>query len=233
MLTAIIHNENGIAMIPESVFDRLFNLEESTVFGLRITNGEKNVYIGCMPHNEGGDEIYIPKWVRDNLDGSNEVDVERVELDAFPRAKTIRVKVLENALYYADIRDEIERMIYDFKFIQQHIILNIVVDKLGGYEGEIFIESVIDEDGIYCDGPALLGEEVELDIGEPLERLVEYERPPPPPMLSPLVEPSEEEPTEPTEPTVPMVPTIDELTRIREARLRRFCPPSSSSSEIP
>ncbi len=230
MLTAIIHSENGIAMIPEGIFERLFNLEESTVFGLRITNGEKNVYIGCMPHNEGGNEIYIPKWVRDNLDGSNEVDIERVELDAFPRAKTIRVKVLENALYYADIRDEIERMIYDFKFIQQHIILNIVLDKLGGYEGEIFIESVIDEDGIYCDGPALLGEEVELDIGEPLERLVEYEPPEElveePPLLP---EPEPEPEPVPEVPLAPVIPTIDELTRIREARLRRFCVPSSSS----
>ncbi len=219
MLSVVLHPEIGLAYIPEHIFDNLFDLDgESQIFGLEITNGTKIMYIGCMPHNDSGDEIHVPSWIQDNLDGHEFVNVRRAELDAIPRAKTIRVRVLDNALYHSDIRDEIERILYDFKFIQPNIILNIMLDKLGGYEGQIYIESVTDQDGLDCDGPALLGEEVELDMGEPLERLVEFE---PEPLVEPLAEP-ESEPEPLAAPAAPVIPTVDELAKIREARLRRF-----------
>jgi hypothetical protein len=89
-----------------------------------------------------------------------------------------------------------------YKFIQSGMTLTISMPDI---LGQVWIESVLDEDDIDCIGPALLGAEVILDMGEPLIPL-------------PLQEP---EPVPVPEP-VPEL-TVEEQRRIaREARLRRF-----------
>ncbi len=222
----------GVAYISDDAFNNLFDHDdddaaaESGVLAIRISNKEDSdtdldhdsIIMTCIPTRED-DTIYLPEWAIDRLKSSI-VHVERADLDAIPRAKTIKVKVIDNELYHTDIRDRIEELLYDFKFIQSNIILTVYLDCMGGYPAQIWIESVFDQDGIECIGSALLSAEVELDMGEPLERVPEFD---------PIIP---EEPAVPAESAVPAeavveaaVPkkaTAEQQRLAREARLKYF-----------
>ncbi len=221
----------GIAYISDDAFNALFNNDddnaaaESEILAIRISNKEaddpelehESIIMTCIPTREE-DTIYLPEWAIDRLKSSI-VHVEKADLDAIPRAKTIMVKVIDNELYHTDIRDKIEELLYDFKFIQSNIILTIYLDCMGGYPAQIWIESVLDQDGIECIGAALLPAEVELDISEPLEATPEFE-----PVVSAVAEAEAEAEVvaETAAETVPKKATAEQQRLAREARLKYF-----------
>jgi hypothetical protein len=196
-------SESGTAIIPEGAFNRLFEDDEleSGIFGITISGIDTDVTLTCIPHNHENDIVYLPNWCILQLQGDI-VTIRRIEIDRIPRAKTIRCRVIDNELYSGDIKSALENILYDYKFIQSGMTLTVSMPDI---DGQVWIESVLDEDDIDCIGPALLGAEVILDMGEPLIPL-------------PLQEP---EPVPVPEP-VPEL-TVEEQRRIaREARLRRF-----------
>lgn len=191
--------ESGTAMIPERVFNRLFNNMDNEIFGITINGDVNSVAITCMPHNieDCDDIVYLPNWCILHLQSAN-VNIKRIDIDAIPRAKTIKCRVIDNELYIGDIKTALEQLLYDYKFIQSGLTLTLSLEI--GIEGQVWIESVLDIDDIDCIGPALLGAEVNLDMGEPLIPIPEPEPVPEPKPLTP-----------------------EEQRRIaREARLRRF-----------
>lgn len=210
----------GIAFISDVAFHSIFENEEDLLFAIRIKNSEdddtKNIIMTCIPIDEE-DTIYLPEWAIDYLQSSI-VYVEHVDLNGIPRAKTIKAKVIDNELYHTDIRDHLEEILYDFKFIQANIILTIYLECMGNYPAQIWIESIIDQDGIECIGSASLSEEVELDLSEPFEKVPEFEPVEDIPDIASLV-------PDPVVPDPPILKATKEQQRLaREARLKYFNP---------
>ena len=204
----------GVAFIPGPTFEAFFYGTEdiSTIMGITITGSitNRSIAIKCMPHNEDEDCIYVPEWVREYL-GEEIAHINKIDLDAIPIARTIRARVIDNEMYHIDIKEQLEDLLSDFKFIQANIVLTVEIEAMGNYPATIWIEDVLDDNGTSYDGPAQLREEVQLDMNEPLEHAPEFD-----PVLA-----SEPEPEPEPEPTV--VVSSEEQRRIaREARLRRF-----------
>lgn len=207
---------NTSAIVSERLFERLFGSEPAELLAINVYTDERRIAITCMPGNCEGDVIYLPDWACQHLAASDAfVDPIAFGSDAIPRARTLRVQILDDELDHGLVRDELEKYLYDFKFLQPHIILTVPLEE-AQIEVQILIESIIDEDGFECDGPALLGAELELDIAVAVEAMPEE------PVHMP------EEPIATVEPMVQeeepklKVPTADEKEAIREARLRRF-----------
>ena len=196
---------NTSAIVSERLFERLFGSEPGELLGINVYTDERRIAITCMPSSCEGEVIYLPEWACEHL-AASEALLESVEMDAIPRARTLRVQILDDELDHGLIRDELEKYLYDFKFLQPHIVLTVPLEE-AEIQVQILIESIIDEDGFECDGPALLGDELELDIASVPE---------PEPMPEPMPEPATKSMAE------PKVPTADEKEAIREARLRRF-----------
>ncbi len=217
--------EGGVAFIPHEVFEAFFaGNYAATIMGIIINNDITNraVAIKCMPHDETDDCIFVPEWVREYL-GQGTARINKVDFDALQQAYTIRARVIDNEMYHIDIKEQLEDLLSDFKFIQANIVLTVEIETMGGYPAQIWIEDVLDEEGNSCVGPAVLGEEIRLDMGEPLEHAPEFD-----PVVAPAPLPSPVMAPEP-EPVIPehMVPEMtispEEQRRIaREARLRRF-----------
>ncbi len=220
----------GIAYISDTAFNNLFDHDdddeetETEILAIRISNREASepgidydsIIMTCIPTSED-DTIYLPEWAIDRLKSSI-VHVESVDLDAIPRAKTIKIKVIDNELYHANIRDITEELLYDFKFVQSNIILTVYLECMGGYPAQLWIESVLDQDGIECIGAALLSAEVELDISEPLEATPEFE-----PEAVPVAIPEAVPEAVPEIPTTESKKATAEQQRLaREARLKYF-----------
>ncbi len=218
--------EGGVAFIPHKVFEAFFAAGNYTspIMGI-IINAEltnRNVAIKCMPQDEADDCIFVPEWVREYL-GEGFAKINKVDYDGLIQAHTIRARVIDNEMYHIDIKEQLEELLSDFKFIQANIVLTVEIETMGGYPAQIWIEDVLDEEGASCVGPAVLGEEIRLDMGEPLEHAPEFD-----PVVAPTPAPSPVLAPEP-EPLMPesMVPEVtispEEQRRIaREARLRRF-----------
>ena len=212
--------EGGVGFISLTYFDTLFgNSLDLSIMAITVTSADRSIAIKCMPHDEDEDIIYLPDWAREYL-GDGTAQINKIDLDATPVAQTIRARVIDNEMYHVDIKEELEKLLSNFKFIQANIVLAIEIDSMGGYPATIWIEEVFDEEGTTCVGPAQLGDEVRLDMGEPLERAPEFE-----PSVVPVPEPV---PVPVPEPELVVPEPIEELsvqerTRIaREARLKRF-----------
>lgn len=209
--TVIDSNDHTCAIISESLFERLFgNLENSSeLLGINISADDKQISITCMPQNVEDDVLYLPSWACQHL-GATEATIKVVEQDAMLRARILKVRILDDEIDHGLVRDVLEKYLYDFKFLQPHIILSLPIEEVQ-INVEILIDSIIDQDGIECEEPVILGAELELDI------LVE-------PACAPVCAPVEPEPASEPEPAPaePKIPTENEKETIRAARLRRF-----------
>jgi hypothetical protein len=214
-LQSINDNESqdgGVAFIPLSYFEALFygNIDMGlNILACSITSEltNRSIAIKCMPHDEYDDCVFLPDWSYSYL-GQGTVRINKIDFDATPVAHTIRARVVDNEAYHSDIKEELENLLSSFKFIQANIVLTIADGS------QIWIEDVLDEEGSSYDGPAQLGEEVRLDMGEPLERAPEFEEP---------VSVPEPEPEPEPEPVPEPELSAEERARIaREARLKRF-----------
>ncbi len=206
--------EGGVGFISTTHFDTLFgNSIDLSIMAITVTvSPDRSIAIKCMPHDEDEDLIFLPDWAREYL-GNGTAQINKIDLDATPVAHTIRARVIDNEIYYVDIKEQLEELLSKFKFIQANIILTVEIETMGGYPGQIWIEEVLDEEGNSCIGPALLSEEIRLDMGEPLEHAPEFD----PVVTAPLPSPD----PEPVIPELTISP--EEQRRIaREARLRRF-----------
>ncbi len=219
--------EGGVGFICTTYFDALFGGQiDTSIMAITVTSNDRSIAIKCMPHDENDydDIIFLPDWAREYL-GKGTAQINRVDFDAIPKAQTIRARVIDNEIYHIDIKEQLEELLSNFKFIQANIVLTVEIETMGGYPGQIWIEDVLDEEGNSCVGPAVLGEEVRLDMAEPLEHAPEFDpvvAPAPAPAPSPIMAPEPEPVTSTLEPE-PLTISPEEQRRIaREARLRRF-----------
>lgn len=210
--------EGGVGFICTTYFDSLFGGQlDATIMAITVTSNERSIAIKCMPHDEDEDIIFLPDWAIEYL-GNGTAQINKVDYDGIPNAQTIRARVIDNEIYHIDIKEQLEELLSNFKFIQANIVLTVEIETMGGYPGQIWIEDVLDEEGAPCIGPAALGEEVRLDMAEPLEHAPEFD-----PVIAPVPVPSPIMASEP-EPVIPeLTLSPEEQRRIaREARLRRF-----------
>lgn len=133
--------------------------------------------------------IYMPLWMLDaaQLQGEGEqAVVEVLDEEHFPEATRIVFRVVDSAIYNADIKDELERSLSALGVIRQHSTLQIPVSALGGYVVEVFVSKTEPATIVLCDG-----EEVAVEFEEPVDQIAPP-RPPtpvpesPPPLVPPV-----------------------------------------------
>jgi hypothetical protein len=89
-----------------------------------------------------------------------------------PLATKIVLKPLDNEFYHADIEEELSRHLEKFKCLQKGVTLIVPLESLGGFEVDIFVEN--------CEpsSEVLLRGDVPLELAEPLENIVEWNKSP-------------------------------------------------------
>jgi hypothetical protein len=128
-------------------------------------------------------KIYMPLWMIDSahLDGDGEETVlEIIEDEYFPEATKIVFRVIDSAIYNADIKVELEQALSSLGVIREHSTLHIPVSALGGYPVEVFVSKTEPANVVLCDG-----EEVAVEFEEPVDQIA----PPPPRPPTPIPEP--------------------------------------------
>lgn len=124
-------------------------------------------------------KIYMPLWMIDaaQLAGEGEEAVlEVVDDEYFPEATRIVFRVIDSAIYNADIKAELEQALSSLGVIREHTTLHIPVTALGGYPVEVFISKTEPANLVLCDG-----EEVSVEFEEPVDQIQELRTPTPPP----------------------------------------------------
>jgi hypothetical protein len=142
-----------------------------------------------VEHEEESKEDYIydaflPLWMIDaaQLGGEGEQStVEILDEEYFPEATRIVFRVVDSAIYNADVKDELEKALSSMGVIRKHSTLQIPVEALGGYTVEVFVSETEPANVVLCDG-----EEVRVEFEEPVDQ-IEAPRPPTPiPELPPI-----------------------------------------------
>lgn len=127
-------------------------------------------------------DIFLPLWMIDaaQLNGEGEQStVEVVDEEYFPEATRIVFRVVDSAIYNADVKEELEKALSSIGVIREHSTLQIPVEALGGYKVEVFVSKTEPANVVLCDG-----EEVAVEFEEPVDQ-IEAHRPPtpiPPPL---------------------------------------------------
>ena len=133
--------------------------------------------------------IYMPLWMIDaaSLSGEGEESTLTImDEEYFPEATRIVFRVVDSAIYNADVKVELEKALSSIGVIQEHTILQIPVEALGGFRVEVFISKTEPANIVLCDG-----EEVAVEFEEPVDQISPPPRvptpiPEPPPMLPSL-----------------------------------------------
>ncbi len=139
-----------------------------------------------VDHQETDDEtvhykVYLPLWMVDAGQFQGEGDeavLEVVDDEYFPEATKIVFRVIDSAIYNADIKVELEQALSSLGVIREHTTLHIPVTALGGYPVEVFVSKTEPANLVLCDG-----EEVAVEFEEPVDQIA----PPRPP--TPIPEP--------------------------------------------
>ena len=129
-------------------------------------------------------KIYMPLWMIDagQLHGEGEEAIlEGIDEEYFPQATRIVFRVIDSAIYNADIKQELEQALSSLGVIREHTTLHIPVNALGGYPVEVFVSHTEPANIVLCDG-----EEVAVEFEEPVDQIA----PPRPPTPIPAPVPT-------------------------------------------
>lgn len=106
-------------------------------------NGIERVVCLGMPHSEDDVTVFIPQWILENigcdLTGESEVIVEP-HLEEIPIGESIVLRPMDTAIYHTDIRDAFEAGLEKYHVLQQGSMLSVVIEALGGYKVDAYIE---------------------------------------------------------------------------------------------
>lgn len=130
--------------------------------------------------------IYMPLWMMDagHIPGSGEEStLDVVDDEYFPQATRIVFRVIDSAIYNADIKEELERALSSLGVIREHTTLRIPVAALGGYPVEVFLSKTEPANVVLCDG-----EEVAVEFEEPVDQIAPPRPPTPVPEPPPLLQ---------------------------------------------
>jgi hypothetical protein len=132
--------------------------------------------------------IYMPLWMIDvaHMEGDGEeAEMQVVNEEYFPEATRIVFRVIDSAIYNADIKQELEQALSSLGVLKEHSTLHIPVSALGGYPVEVFVSKTEPANIVLCDG-----EEVAVEFEEPVDQMA----PPRPPTPVPEEPPRLPEP---------------------------------------
>ena len=107
-----------------------------------------------------------------------EAEMEVVNEEYFPQATRIVFRVIDSAIYNADIKQELEQALSSLGVLREHTTLHIPVSALGGYPVEVFVSKTEPANLVLCDG-----EEVAVEFEEPVDQMA-----PPPRVPTPIPE---------------------------------------------
>jgi hypothetical protein len=136
------------------------------------------------PEEDVHSKIYMPLWMIDaaQLGGEGEEAVlEVIDDEYFPEATRIVFRVIDSAIYNADIKEELEQALSSLGVIREHTTLHIPVNALGGYPVEVFVSKTEPANLVLCDG-----EEVAVEFEEPVDQIAPPRTPTPPPSPPPV-----------------------------------------------
>lgn len=126
--------------------------------------------------------IYMPLWMIDAgqvAGDGEEAEMEVVDEEYFPQASRIVFRVIDSAIYNADIKEELEQALSSLGVLREHTTLHIPVTALGGYPVEVFVSKTEPANLVLCDG-----EEVAVEFEEPVDQMA-----PPPRTPTPIPDP--------------------------------------------
>ena len=130
--------------------------------------------------------VYIPLWMIDSaqLNGDGEETIlEVIDDEYFPEATKIVFRVIDSAIYNADIKTELEQALSSLGVIREHTTLHIPVSALGGYPVEVFVSKTEPANLVLCHG-----EEVAVEFEEPVDQIAPPRPPTPTPQPPPTLE---------------------------------------------
>ena len=129
-------------------------------------------------------DIFLPLWMLDTANLSGEGEESQITImneEYFPQATRIKLRVIDSAIYNSDIKDELEKALSALGVIQEHATLQIPVTALGGYAVEVFVSETEPANIVLCDG-----EEVALELEEPVDQIAAPAPRPPTPIPPPV-----------------------------------------------
>ena len=183
------------AIVDESIWEQVYQEYENAgrIF-LRIFNEDGSnewiVPMGGVVHKKTYTEeennpfhsIYLPIWMLDSAGFPGQGEVLKCSVltnEAFPEATKITLRVVDSALYTADVKKELEAALTNLGILRNQTIVQIPIESFGNFQIELFISALEPADCVLCDG-----EEVEVEFLEPVDHY-EPPRPPTPVALPP------------------------------------------------
>ena len=127
--------------------------------------------------------IYMPLWMIDAAQFGGEGEETTLDIldeEYFPEATKIVFRVVDSAIYNADIKEELEKALSSIGVVREHTTLQIPVEALGGYKIEVFVSKTEPANLVLGDG-----EEVAVEFEEPVDQISPPPRvdtPPPSPV---------------------------------------------------
>lgn len=125
----------------------------------------------------------MPLWMIDAAQFGGEGEETTLDIldeEYFPEATKIVFRVVDSAIYNADIKEELEKALSSIGVVREHTTLQIPVEALGGYKVEVFVSKTEPANLVLCDG-----EEVAVEFEEPVDQISPPPRvdtPPPSPV---------------------------------------------------
>lgn len=184
----------------------------------------------ASPYNstdERNDEIiYLPYSIYQEFENAGSIMLKADVVYDLEKATKIVLKPLDNAAYHQDMRELMESAMNEFPLLQKHTQFSVVVEALGGYMIDIWVEDIEPAEVVQ------LGGEVEVEFTEPLEEIVEFAAPaivpepaaaaePEPTQFQGMYFPGMTTPAPP--PATPIIlPTAADKDAMRAARLAKF-----------
>lgn len=227
----VVSESGDTVLIPQRLFEDWFGNFTGGLLGVRLIGGDAEMYATSAPHSEEEDCVYLPDWMmvvlREKtlqLDGELRIGLAKME-GVLPTIRRIVLRSIEQIRDGVDIREVLERFLYDCHYIQENTVLRPVADA------EVWIERLIGSRGEPV-AAGILDGEVELEIQGSLESDDEFPEPPDGPIgptdgpIGPVAEPPDSPIAPPNSLNGPNVPPYPfpaeqrEMTRQEIAQLR-------------
>jgi hypothetical protein len=179
--------EHDVCVVHKNLWNEWMREETTDVILVKITYDNKEQYLHVYSHHSDDSSIiYIPRWCF-GVEGI-EVTMERV-LEMPPNATKIILQPLDTELYHCDIATAVSEYLSNWHVLSQGTTITVPCAELGGFLVDVFVKEVEPSSVV------LLRGEVPMELAEPLENVVEWERPPTPyPPVPQELEPFDEIP---------------------------------------
>lgn len=165
---------NDVCIIPKHLWSKWTRnqLEELLLVKIVANKKEHTLHIHSY-HENSKDIIYIPSWCFSDFP----LEVEMKRVSSPPIATKITLQPLDTEVYHCDIAKAVSEHLSSWHILTEGTILTVPCEELGGFPVDIYVQKTEPETTV------LLRGEVPMELAEPIEKVIEWEKPPPPPHL--------------------------------------------------